>query len=105
MKNEEKSREAWVRESRFYLGDNKILNITIVGEVDEKTAAKMLDTVVHLREIIAGKVDVLIDLNKAGRTSSGARKIGIERFQDKKVGKVALWNAGKNLYVPHSLGN
>jgi len=33
---------------------------------------------------------MLLDINKAGQVSSGARKIGKETFEDEKVGKVAF---------------
>ena len=35
---EEKDREIWVGESRYYLGEDNILYETVVGEQDEKTA-------------------------------------------------------------------
>jgi hypothetical protein len=84
-------RKAWVGESWFCLDDDNILCVSVVGDIDEDITARMLETVICLREIVEGEVNVLIDLNNVFNTSRGARKIGIKRFQDEKVGRVALW--------------
>lgn len=36
-------------------------------------------------------MNVLTDLNRAGKPTSGARKIGKEEFEDKKTEKIALF--------------
>jgi len=84
-------REIWVGESRFYLGEDDILYETVVGEQNAKLAIEMLESVNKLKSMVEGKVNVLIDLNKTGRTSAEARKIGQGAFEDEKIGKVALF--------------
>ena len=43
---------------------------------------------------VEGKVNTLIDLNKAGKTSTAARKKQKEISEHEKVGKVALFGLG-----------
>jgi hypothetical protein len=84
-------REFWVGKSRFYLGEDDILYETIVGKQDEKTTIAALEAHNRFKNMVEGKMKMLIDINKAGQPSSGARKIGRETFEDEKVGKVALF--------------
>ena len=84
-------REFWVGESRFYLGEDDILYETIVGKQDEKTIIAALEAHNRFKNMVEGKMKMLIDINKAGQLSSGARKIGRETLEDEKVGKVALF--------------
>ena len=83
-------REIWVGESRFYLGEDDILYENIVGKQDEKTVIAGLEFHNKFKNMVEGKMKMLVDINKAGQVSSGARKIGEETFEDEKVGKVAL---------------
>ncbi len=78
----EKEREIWIGKSRFYLGEDNILYETVVGEIDGKMAIAMLKGTSELEDMVEGKVNTLIDLNKAGKTSSKARKIGFLIFQN-----------------------
>ncbi len=86
-------REFWVGESRFYLGEDDIFYETIVGKQDEKTIIAALEAHNRFKNMVEGKMKMLIDINKAGQLSSGARKIGRETLEDKKVGKVALFGS------------
>ena len=88
---EEKDREIWVGESRFYLGEDNILYETVVGEQDEKTAITMQEATDKLMNMVEGKVNLLIDLNKTGRPSPEARKKEQEAFEDERIRKVALF--------------
>ena len=83
-------REIWVGESRYYLGEDNILYLTVVGEQDEKTILAALEYHNKFKNMVAGKMKMLIDINKAGQVSSGARKITKQTFEDEKVGKVAF---------------
>jgi len=83
-------REIWVGESRFCLGEDDILYETIVGKQDEKTVIAALEYHNKFKNMVEGKMKMLLDINKAGQVSSGARKIGKETFEDEKVGKVAF---------------
>ena len=84
-------REVWVGKSRYYLGEENIIYVTAVGDIDEKAAmaaSKFLD---KFLEMIEGKVLVIIDLNKAGHQSSEARNIWKKRTEKESTGKVAFF--------------
>ena len=84
-------REFWVGESRLYLGKHNIAHITVVGEVDSKTAAEIAEIDNKFKSMVQGKVNVLADLNKAGKQSQEARKIWKEMTEDDRTGKVAMY--------------
>ena len=84
-------RETWIGENRCYLSKDNILHEIIVGDVDEKIANALVAEGNRLRNMAQGKVDLLIDLNRAGSTSSKARKIGSKRFEIEGTGKVAIF--------------
>ena len=88
---EEKDRDIWIGESRLYLGEDNILYGTVVGEQTEKMPIALKEAIDKMKNMVEGRVNVLVDLNKAGQLSSGARKIGRETLEDEKVGKVALF--------------
>ena len=87
---EEKEREIWIGENRVYLGEDNILYVTLSGEVDEETEIEINEACYKLLNMIEGKVKTLIDLNKAGKTSPGARKRQREISEHEKIGRVAL---------------
>ena len=88
---EEKDREIWVGGNRVYLGEDNILCLTILGEVDEKIEIGINEACLKLMNMVEGKVNTLVDLNKAGKTSPGARMRQKEISEHEKVGKVALF--------------
>jgi len=88
---EEKEREIWVGESRTYLGEDNILYTTVVGEVDENAAIALCESHLKFMNMVEGKVNSLVDLNKAGKQPPKARKIGTEMFEHERIGKVALF--------------
>ncbi len=91
---EEKDREIIIDAGRLYLGEDNILYTTVVGEVDENTAIAIREAHLKFVDMVEGKVDLLIDANKAGQPSSRARKIiqeGVLKYE--KTGKVALFGA------------
>jgi len=90
-KRKENGREIWVGQNRLYLGDDNILYVTVVGERDEKTVTEISEAYSKLRNMIEGTIDVLINLNKAGKPTSGARKIEREMTEHEKTGKVAFF--------------
>ncbi len=83
-------REIWVGESRFYLGEDDIFYETIVGKQDERTVIAALEYHNKFKNMVEGKMKMLLDINRAGQVSSGARKIGKETVEDEKIGKVAF---------------
>ena len=86
----EKEREIWVGKNRIYLGEDNILYHTVVGDVDEKTAAAFKEADLTIRSKVKGKVNILIDLTRAEKLDPEARKIGKERLEDEGIGKVAF---------------
>ena len=88
---EEKGREIWVGENRIYLGEDNMLCLTISGEVDEKIEIGINEACLELLNMVEGRVNTLIDLNKAGKTSPGARKRQKEISEHEKTGKLALF--------------
>jgi len=76
VKMEEKDREVWVGENRIYLRGDNIVHFAVVGEiVDENMAIAIKEACLKLINMVEGKARGLIDLNKAGKQSSKARKI------------------------------
>ena len=87
----EEDREIWVGENRYYLSEDNILHITNVGPFDTEQAVAVRDALMKLKSMFKGKVDVLVDLNKAGQTSSKAREIFKGLSEDENVGHVAIF--------------
>ncbi|GAG13094.1 unnamed protein product, partial [marine sediment metagenome] len=85
------NREIWVGENRLYLGEDNIIRITILGELDEETQIEINNAGYKLMNTVEGKVNALVDLNKAGKISPGARKREVEISEHDKTGKVALF--------------
>lgn len=88
---EEKEREIWVGENRLYLGEDNVVYITPVGEQDEKTVLATQHASMKLRSMVEGKVNMLIDINKAGKPSPKARRMGQEMLENEGIEKVALF--------------
>jgi len=88
---EEKEREIWVGESRFYLGEDNIIYITEIGEHGKKQAIAKKEVILKLLNLAEGKVDYLIDLNKTGKQSPEARNIYRGLMEHERIGKVAIF--------------
>jgi len=88
---EEKDREIWIGEHRLYLGEDNIFYITVVGEIDGKTAAEVAEIDNKFKSMVEGKFNVLADLNKGGKQSTEARKIWKEMTEDDRTGKIAMY--------------
>ena len=88
---ERNNKEIQVGESRLWLGDDNILYYTIIGDTDKETAIRMKEATFKIHNMVEGKINVLIDINKAGKQSSGARKIGREMFEHEKNNKIAIF--------------
>lgn len=87
----EKNQEIKIGENRLYLDENDILHVTLIGEVDEKTAIKLNEAHFKYMDMVNGKINCLVDLNNAGRQSVKVRRKGKEFLEDERVGKVALF--------------
>jgi len=88
---EDKDREVWVRESRLYLGEDNIGYVTLIGEVDEKTANTFIDAILKMMNMTEGTVNFLVDVNKTGKLSTEARGVFKEMSEHEKTGKVAVF--------------
>jgi hypothetical protein len=89
---EEKEREIWVGKNRFYLDENNILHMTIVGEIDEKLAREFIVAYEKFYLLLKGRMRlVLADINKAGKASSEARKLFRMLSEEKKANKTAIF--------------
>jgi len=84
-------REVWVGENRLYLGEDNILHVTIVGDIDDEKAIAVREANFTFRDMIEGKARVLCDLNRSGKHSSGARKIWQQMSEDEQAGKIAMY--------------
>jgi len=91
MKVEEKDREAWIGENYTCLSADNIMYTTIVGEVDKSIAITIREAHLKFMNMVDGKVDSLVDLNKAGKQPPESRRIGVEMFEHEGMGKVALY--------------
>jgi len=84
-------REIWVGENRFYLGENDILYETIVGQADDEMGMFMEEATDKLKKKAGRQVDVLIDVNRAGKPSPKTRARAKKTFEDEGIGKVAIF--------------
>ena len=84
-------REIWVGENRLYLDEDNVLCIINVGEIDEKIAIEIKEAVLKIMNMVEGKVHTITDLNKAGKTTSRARKVFQELAEHEKQGKNAFY--------------
>ncbi len=87
----ENDKDVWVGENHTYLGEDNILYTTVVGEVDESKAKAIRDAHLKFLSMVEGKVNSLVDLNKAGKQPPAARKIGKDMFEHERIGKIALF--------------
>lgn len=88
---EDKDREIWVGENRLYLGEDNILHVIRVGEVDKEASTEITTSALKIANLVDGKVKILTDLNRAGKSSSEARKVYQKMLEHEKFNKVALW--------------
>lgn len=85
-------REFYIGESRYHIMDNNILSILSVGDIiDKHTIDSHKEITRILREKIDGPINVLIDINKAGRQSSLARKTWQDISNEEEIVKVAYF--------------
>ncbi len=83
--------ETFIGPTRMFLDDNNLIWITAVGEMDDELAALCREVALKFFKTAIGKIDILIDLNKSGKSSTGARKIWRELSGHEKVAKIALF--------------
>ena len=84
-------REFLIGETIIYLDEDNILYETLVGEQDEEIVNAIKKVSDKLKDMVEGKVNNLVDLNKTRKDTPGARKAGQKVLEDEKIGKVALF--------------
>jgi hypothetical protein len=88
---EDKERSIQIGDSRIHLSEDNIIYATPKGDIDEITAIELRENIIKLANMVDGRVNSVIDLNKIGRPSIRARMIGKDAFEHEKVGKVAFY--------------
>ena len=83
-------KEYKVGENRIYLGEDNTIYFIAVGEHNKETALEISEAVVKLTKLVEGKINVLVDLNKAEKPSPEARKIFQEHSQYDGANKTAI---------------
>jgi hypothetical protein len=84
-------RDTWVGKNRLYLDEDNILNHILVGKQDDQTVLAIHNASLKMRSTVEGKVNMLVDLNQAGKPSNKARELGKDMSENEKVGKIALF--------------
>ena len=75
----------------MYLGDDGIVHVTLVGEIDEETAVALKEAGIQFGNIIGRKVNSFMDLNRVRKLSPNARKVMKDSCVHKNAGKIALY--------------
>lgn len=84
-------KELWVGENQSLLIEENIIQVISIGEQTTEIAKLEIDVFNRLASLIDGKVNVLVDLNKTGKSSHEARKIWNQLSEGDKTNKVALF--------------
>jgi hypothetical protein len=86
-KMEEKDREIWIGENRLYFGEDDIIYITIVGEIDDKKASEIKMAILEFNRSFGKKIrKSLTDITMARKVSYKARRIFKELSEDDEIG-------------------
>ena len=97
-------KETWIGKNKLYLRDDKIkvgkdiifldddiLNVILYGEHDLKRANAIKNICLELTNKKEGKVNILIDLNEAGKSTPEAREIWKELAEHEKADRIAFY--------------
>ena len=84
-------REIWVGENRLYLGADNILYETLVGQHDLEMVIAIMGAHDKLESLVDGKMNILVDLNNTGTSTSEARKYTQDKLMTEEYGKIALF--------------
>jgi len=77
--------------NRISLMDHNIITVTAIGSLEKEDALAIVTIIHTFEKQITGKINYLIDLNRAGKNSPQARRIWKERNENRITGKVALF--------------
>lgn len=84
-------KEFWVGPNKTNLIEGNILHIIAVGSQTLEIALEQVKGNHYLAQFVDGKVNYLIDLNKAGKNSTEARKQWNNISEEEKTGKLAMF--------------
>ena len=103
----EEDREIWVGESRFYLGEDDIMYVELVGEYDSHSALALRDAFLKLLNNVNGKVNIFVDNSRSGKPSQEARETFAEMIEHEQCGKIAVFglNPVTRVIASFVLGN
>jgi hypothetical protein len=93
MINQISDREFRAGEHHYLIGDDNIFYVTLNGDADDEMGIEIDRMINRMVENIDGKLDLLIDLNRAGKTSSRSRKLFKAFSETGKCRKIALFGA------------
>lgn len=89
MKNT--NREIWVGKNKLYLGEDNVLYVSLVGDINEKAVQTLEKASFEIRSGVKEQVNVLVDLNKIGKPTPKARKKGQDILKKEGFGKIAFF--------------
>lgn len=75
---------------KLFIDAENILNVISMGDIDRETALECQTVALELTDPIPATVNVLVDLNKAGKESHEARKVWRDMTYEKDA-NVALF--------------
>ena len=83
--------EVQIGKSRVYLSEEGIMNIDVIGRIDERISNRLKELGQEFSDMIGKKLHIIVDLNKTGIPSTGARRVFQEELKGERYGKVALF--------------
>ena len=90
----ENNREIWAGENRFYLGEDGIMYVELVGEYvgeyDLHETLALKNAFLELLGLAEGKVNILVNNSSSKKPSKEGRKVLAEMIDDKRCGKIAV---------------
>ena len=63
----------------------------MVGDTGEKKSMTLKEISDKFAAMVEGNLNILVDLNKSGLPSAGARKEGLKGFEGERIGKVGFF--------------
>jgi UDP-N-acetylmuramyl pentapeptide synthase len=91
MEDEDESGKSM--KTRVYLGDDGIVRVVSIGDQTPEEMIEVRRVVLNLGRSIPGKVKILNDLSRMGRSLPGSRAEAAQSIKLEKVDKVASYGA------------
>jgi len=87
----DEARERWIGDTRVFVLDEGVIKAIVVGAFDTERAKKAYESTFELAKEFAGGVHLLVDLNKAGKSDPGARRLWKKMAEHPDMHKVAYY--------------